>query len=288
MTKSICLLFHALAFGPLLCAAAAAPRVVAPGNPPLTSDMALKAASFYEWVLDARFTPAQQQEYEQMIARNWSDEDHRKSVNTLLQNVDNLASMPADNKSRVLRQVRHDLLESFRKDANDPDARWMLAIYNAAHPSGAAPGGVSQYPALDARQIVGKWRETKGSAVQYADSRTGSLAPTNGSSFFYEFHPDGTYDYNGLMQVTMYSCSTQIFNTEGGKYRVQGDRIFFEVTKGVSKAQQTCGSNKYTEKPAELTTKESLVHFQTEGNATVLVIENPYSAAKPDYFRAVK
>lgn len=265
----------------------ASPRVVAPGNPPLTSEMVTKAASFYEWVLDVRFTPAQQQEYERMLARDWPDEGKRKTALDLLQNVDKLAAASEDTKQRVHQQVQNSLLESFRKETQDADARWMLAIYNAAHPGGStsAPAAQTRYPAVEGKQLVGKWRATKGSAVQYANTATGALAPTNGSSFFYQFNADGTYQFNGLMQVTMYSCSTQLYNDAAGKYHVEGDRLFIEPISGKHQARQTCGANKYTEKPADLSKQEYIIHFEPNPNGAVLVINGTSGGTRPDYFR---
>jgi hypothetical protein len=53
-----------------------------------------------------------------------------------------------------------------------------------------------------ASSVVGKWRSNAAASVQYKNSYTGALAPTSGHSFFYEFLPDHTYCYNGLLQVT--------------------------------------------------------------------------------------
>lgn len=285
-------------------------RVVVPGNPPLTSEMVSKTAGFYEWALDVRFTPAQQDEYERMLAHDWPDGSKRKSTLSLLQNVDKLAGLPEDRRRQMQGQVQNMLLESFRKEeAQDASVRWMMAIYTAAHPavvattpttpapatapqpgqsSPASGAGAPAAVAVEGKQLVGKWRATKGSAVQYVDSATGSWAPTNGSSFAYEFHPDGTFSFSGLMQVTMYSCSTQIFRTETGKWSFQGgDRLTIDTTGGTFKARQTCGANKYIEKPAELGKHEYSVHFEPNPNGAVLVMTGSGSS-KADYFRPEK
>jgi len=260
----------------------AAPRVIAPGNPPLTDDMAGKAAGFFEWLLEVRFTPAQQQEYERRLARDWANPTNRKSTLDLLRNVDKLGTISEDRRQ----EVRASVLDAMRK-STDEDSRWLFAIYNASHrPATTAAPPTSQLPAPEERWLVGKWRSTKVGGVQYRSSTTGVIAPTNGSSFFYQFNADGTYQYNGLMQITTYGCTTSLYGNDSGRYHVSGDRLIVEPEKGTMRTQQNCGSTGNTEKPAKLDRRESIIHFETESNGNVmLVLGGVTPGTRPDYFR---
>jgi hypothetical protein len=73
--------------------------------------------------------------------------------------------------------------------------------------------------------VLGRWTDGHISSIQYRDSVTGVGAPTNGRSFAYEFKPDGTYSFTGLMQSVMYNCTTSMFSNETGTYTMDGDAV---------------------------------------------------------------
>jgi hypothetical protein len=278
--KRLFIVFYSFLFA--AAAGDAAPRVIADGNPPLTSEMAAKSARFFEWLLDVRFTRNQQQEYEALLAREWSSEANRKSTLSLLQTVDRLDSVSEQKRREVRANLLESMLDNLRK-TNDEDSRWLLAIYRSAHPE------VSPAANFDARRLVGKWRDTKSAAVQYRSSTTGALAPTNGNSFFYQFFPDGTYEYNGLMQVSTYGCSTQLYANDSGKYHVEGNHLILEPSAGKTRTQQNCGSTGNTEKQANLARREYIARFETDSSGNVTLVTNGLTGGtRPDVFRSEK
>jgi hypothetical protein len=109
------------------------------------------------------------------------------------------------------------------------------------------------------------------------------MAPTSGSSFFYEFLPDGTYRSNGLLQVTTYGCTSSVYRDLAGRYRVEGDRLFLEPSRGTVRSQ-TCGGQP-TEKPDSLQKDVHVFHFEAGGNGEMLVVNGVDGKTKPDYFR---
>lgn len=269
---------------------AAQPRVLAPGQPPLTVDMATKAAGFFEWALDVRFTPAQNQVYQGMLIRDWSDPDKRKSTLELLKMVDKVATVPAETRDRVQAEVRRSLLESLRKETQDLEATWMIGVYDAAHPAGAAQAPVAaaaSVSAPDAKRLTGKWRAGSVAMTQYRNAYTGASAPTSGNTFSYEFRPDGTYQYVGLMQITTYGCSSSVFNEHSGTYRVEGDRLYAQPSKGTVKSH-VCGGQP-TEKQDDLSVRVSTFHFENNSSGEMLVLGGTDGkATRPDYFRREK
>jgi hypothetical protein len=262
-------------------------RVLAPGRPPLTSEMADKMAIFFEWALDVRFTPAQAQEYEGMLVNDWSDPAKRKSTLELLQMMDKVATVPPDTRDQVQAAIRRTLLDNLCHESQDAEARWMLALYDAAHPTGikVEPAAAVSGSALDSR-LTGKWRSSSVASIQYKNSYTGAMAPTSGSSFFYEFLPDGTYRNNGLMQVTTYGCTSSIYRDNSGRYRVEGDHLYIESSRGIVKSQ-VCGGQP-SEKPDKLEVSAHVFRFESGANGEVLVIKGVDGKSRSDYFRREK
>lgn len=263
-------------------------RVLAPGHPPLTSEMADKVALFVEWALDVRFTPAQKQEYEGMLANKWANAAKRQSALEVLEMMDKLATVPPDTRTQVQVTVHRTLLDGLRQEKESAEARWILALYEAAHsPEDKAepstPAGSS--PAPD-RRLAGKWRAGSVASIQYRNSYTGAMAPTSGSSFFYEFLPDGTYRNNGLMQVTTYGCTSSVYRDNAGQYRVEGDHLYLEPSRGVVKSQ-VCGGQP-SEKPDKRESEVHIFHFESNANGTVLVMNGIDGKSRPDYFRREK
>ncbi len=264
-------------------------EVLVPGNPPLTSDTVHKVTGFFEWALDLHFTPAEAQEQEQMLLADWANPAKRKSTLELVQTIDKAAKVSPETRNRVQGEVRRVLLEGMRKQKDDPESRWMLALYERAHPASGetAPSTLNvSAPTAEARRIVGKWRATHAAAVQYQNSYTGALAPTSGNSFAYEFLPDGTYQFNGLMQITTYGCTSSVYDVHSGRYRVQGDRLYIELMQGNTKSHVCGGQPK--EKPDTLETRTYVFHLETSGTGETLVVNGVDGKTRPDYFRREK
>lgn len=264
-------------------------QVLASGPPPLTNDMVKRATGFFEWVLDSHFTPAQAHEYEQMLVRDWSDTAKRKSTMDLMQMLDKLNAATPQKRDQVQAELQRTLVEGMRKETQDPASRLMLAIYDAAHPVNTPVSPASSAlsgPGPNAAHLIGKWRSTKVAATQYGNLTTGALAPTSGSNFTYEFLPDGTYQFTGLMQVTTYGCTSSIWRTASGKYHAEGGRVTLQPAGGVFKSQVCGGPLK--EKPDSLDQVSYVFQFEKDSNGEVLVMNGTDGKSRPDYFRHEK
>ena len=58
--------------------------------------------------------------------------------------------------------------------------------------------------------------------------------------FEYKFHPDGTFEQVGIMQMTTFSCTTSYFNDKRGRYTIDGDRLTLTLTKNFWRQQYSC------------------------------------------------
>jgi len=100
--------------------------------------------------------------------------------------------------------------------------------------------------------LVGRWTDGHISSIQYRDSVTGVGAPTNGRSFAYEFKPDGTYSFTGLMQSVMYNCTTSMFSNETGTYTLDGGAVSLRPEKNPYRMTNNCAPSSNREAPGKL------------------------------------
>ena len=100
--------------------------------------------------------------------------------------------------------------------------------------------------------LMGKWVDGHISSIQYKNAYTGVAAPTNGRQFAYEFRPDGTYSFTGLMQSVMYNCTTAMFSNESGTYTVEGDSVSLRPVKNPYRTTYSCAPSSNREAPGKL------------------------------------
>ena len=137
----------------------------------------------------------------------------------------------------------------------------------------AQPGGA----------LIGKWSAGRVSSIQYRDSYTGVHAPTNGNHFAYEFRPDGTYSFTGLMQSVMYNCATAVFSQETGTYTTDGSTVSLRPEKNPYKMTYSCSPSSNREAPGKLINKTYRMRITQDGNNERLELSDG-SGASPQVF----
>lgn len=95
-------------------------------------------------------------------------------------------------------------------------------------------------------ELVGEWNNGRISMMSDVNTVTGSRTPSNGSTFKYKFSADGRFEFVGLLQSTMYGCTTSLFNEKVGKVEVEGNQITFIPSKNFWRNTYSCSpqSNK--------------------------------------------
>jgi len=90
--------------------------------------------------------------------------------------------------------------------------------------------------------IVGTWSDGYSSILVNYTPTYGpkSLTPGRSHVFKYDFHPDGTFEFTGLMQMTQYSCTTSYFQDKRGRYTINGNRVTLTLTKNFWRQQDNC------------------------------------------------
>jgi len=95
-------------------------------------------------------------------------------------------------------------------------------------------------------EIVGTWTNGGMSLLLERNTVTGATTPLNGSTFKYVFTAGGNFEAIGLIQSTVYGCTTSLFNDKRGKYEINGSQITLVPNKNFWRNTYSCSpqSNK--------------------------------------------
>ncbi|MEQ1761647.1 MAG: hypothetical protein ABL984_00745 [Pyrinomonadaceae bacterium] len=91
--------------------------------------------------------------------------------------------------------------------------------------------------------IHGSWKNGSFGMISYQNRTTGATKPGRGSIFTYKFNPNGTYEFVGYMEITMYNCTTTLFNSIAGRYKVNGSTISLNPSKDFWKNTNSCAAS---------------------------------------------
>lgn len=112
------------------------------------------------------------------------------------------------------------------------------------------------------KEIEGRWSNGRLSMIQYRDVITGVGRPPAGNYFSYEFRADGTYRFLGLMQTTMYQCTTTAFGEESGTYEMTAEGVVaLHPQKNPFKMTNNCAPSANREVPGKLTERSYRVEI---------------------------
>lgn len=99
-----------------------------------------------------------------------------------------------------------------------------------------------------AREIVGTWGSGGMSLLQERNTVTNSVTPSNGRRMKYVFTADGRFEHVGLLQSTVYGCTTTLFNDKRGTYEINGSSITLIPSKNFWRQQNNCAPNSTKER----------------------------------------
>jgi hypothetical protein len=91
--------------------------------------------------------------------------------------------------------------------------------------------------------VAGTWYDGYDSLLFRLTPQNNPGGPSTGGRshyFQYKFHPDGTFEYTGIMQMTSYNCTSTYFNDKRGRYSISGDRLTLTLTKNFWRQQNSC------------------------------------------------
>ena len=119
----------------LTMSAAGQSQVLVTGNPPLTEEMIGRFAEFFEWAFDVHLTNDQCN-----VLRTYSVDIWNKQTKSDMDAIVNVVQLQielskADRKKLAVVRASYEpqVLESMRKQPNEPMAVWALAVYESSH-----------------------------------------------------------------------------------------------------------------------------------------------------------
>jgi hypothetical protein len=126
-----------------------------------------------------------------------------------------------------------------------------------------------------ASEITGSWKNGSVGSIQYQNRVTGSTKPGRGSLFWYKFLPNGEYEFVGYMEVTMYNCTTTLFNEIKGRYSVDDTTINLSPSRDYWKNTNSCAvsGNKETTKTPTKKTLQYVTKNDEHGNEMLCLTE---------------
>src|SRR3954468_14747458 len=103
-------------------------------------DVNNKLVNVFEWILDARFTPAQRGELAQMLgSHSANDPSQAEALKKIAALNDLIAAIPPEQQAPIRAQIQQQLLEQLRQQPNNPMSRLLLNVYQSSH--GGSQGG---------------------------------------------------------------------------------------------------------------------------------------------------
>lgn len=126
----------------------------------------------------------------------------------------------------------------------------------------------ASFSLADSNALNGRWTSGRISTIQYRNAYTGVSRPPTGSYFSWNFKADGTYTFSGLLQSTLYSCTTSMFGEESGEYTVSGNTVHVKPQKNPYKMTNSCSPSSNREGPGKLTERD--YQFTIDGSTLKL------------------
>ena len=77
---------------------------------------------------------------------------------------------------------------------------------------------------------------------------TGSTKTRNGSTFKYVFTADNSFEFIGMIQSTMYGCTTTLFYDKRGRVEINGSQLTLVPSKNFWRQQNSCAPNSTKER----------------------------------------
>ncbi|MDZ8134719.1 MAG: hypothetical protein RM049_05365 [Nostoc sp. DedQUE04] len=225
-----------------------------------------KVIAFYEWVFSGKFTSEQRNEYQSIKLNEFrKDPDGtRKSIDNLISNYTQALAKTEEEQSRIRQAFNGEFVGQLRNLPNDAEAKLLLSVYDSAHAGETASNDTddSSGSVGEISSLVGKWVWTR--TGNSAISTNGTYIGSNGSRFTYQFLPNGTVEFTGIMNVMNGSCNQQIFQSRKGKASLSGSTMTINWSPATFTRDFSCDrANNYTKTlPAENETYQ--VKFKTD------------------------
>jgi hypothetical protein len=228
---------------------------------------------FYEWAFETRFDAGQR-----ATLQKSTEDEFRADPKGSRQAIDDVVStfaqiLAADED--VQAAARKDFLEAYLPDARkntDPTSQMLLAIYEnrngstqtdastRVQPSGDSDESVPTGKVGNLSAIAGTW--VWGSSGSMTTSTTGVYMGGNASRHTYQFNPDGTVEYTGIMNMMNGGCRMQIFKAAKGRATLNGTTLTINWSPASFSREDSCSSSQNYKKTVPAETQTFQIGFE--------------------------
>jgi hypothetical protein len=239
--------------------------VLAAGNPPLTREMSDQIREVFEWLLEARFTPTQCEQFQQLLTAEWQKASGKGNEVFLgyLKLRSQLAEATPEQRDAARGQIRPKVVEALYQPPVDAMSRLLIAVHESKQnkldqvsggpPQGApAPVSNNAQPTGVPAGLVGEWQARRGSGSSYYNPNTGSYGAPNGTIDSYKFFADGRYEHAILIQNSLYNCTIRIFGRETGVAVVDGNTLTITPGPGTWEYNDNCRPHLNSKKSTQM------------------------------------
>ncbi|MBP5973902.1 hypothetical protein HW132_14445 [Brasilonema sp. CT11] len=262
----LCVVFMGEATRNISAQAAGSKVLVTAENQSLSQSDIDQVIAFYEWAFAAKFTSKQRSEYQSIKLNEYRKDPAgtRKSIDNLISNYTKVRAKNEEEQSQVRQAFNKEYIGQLRNLPDDAEAKLLLSVYNSAHTGETASNNAddSSGSVGDISSIVGKWVWTRTGSSTY--STGGAYMGSNGSRFTYQFQPNGTAEFTGIMNVMNGGCNQQIFQSRKGKVRLSGSTMTINWSPGTFTRDFSCDRANNYKKTLAAENETYQVKFKTD------------------------
>jgi hypothetical protein len=222
-------------FGGAAADQANAGAVLAPGNPPLTQAMLGKFIVFYEFVLDLKFTAAQRDRLQQVIAEGWRRND-RQVVERVVRDLEFVGQKSKDEvKTALGEDYQLAIVSDMRRYADNPLLVQLTEDFDQAHPDRREATRAKGF-----NDLIGKWQWSN-ALLQERDPYSGNL---RGIGYVdageLEISPNGQFKLIRTHRHCEGACCNEQGKSESGTISIEGGELVFQIKTGTEMARDGC------------------------------------------------
>jgi hypothetical protein len=223
---------------------------------------------FYEWMFETKFTASQRERMRELNEADFRRDaaGSRKSLDDLLNNWSQVKAADAERQRRTREAVLPSFVAELKRTSDNEDSQFLLGVYNAAHPDSDSVAAQSSNSDVTEnnnksvqnasfKNLIGTW--VNGRSGSYVTNSIGVSSAGTGSRFTYQFFPDGTVEYTGIMQTVSYGgCKMVVFTQKKGKVSINGDKMSIAFSPAHFSRDDSCDRARNYKKtmPAEIET----------------------------------
>ena len=249
-------------------------KILVAGDPALTQAEADAIVKYYERGLGLKLTYADRRELQGVIVDDWREaltSGGAGGVANYMRTVNTFNSWDDSKMAKLQDKVRESLLGDLRNtESSMGTSRFVLNLYAEQNGQEANNTAVEQEkpvagdaPAgggIGLSEVVGTW--VNGRSMTSVTNSVGVTSAGTGSRFTYQFHPNGTVEYTGILQtVSLGGCKLVAFTQKKGRLSISGDTMTISYAPAHFSRDDSCdraGNYKKT-LPAETVTQQFAV-----------------------------